>query len=157
MPIPQGALERAVARANHFQHVDLAVLWEEAGKTLAGGDEGAARAAFSQALTHYTAYNAAWREHLPASRWDHDYAPELAAMKARVRGLSARELAPETQGWVRDLLEGRATDAANALLAADGAPIARAHAPLVRVVAWLCGAAGEEGAASRLGARAARS
>jgi hypothetical protein len=156
MAIPQGALERAVAKANHFQNADLAALWEEAGKTLAGGDEGAARAAFSQALTHYTAYNEAWRAHLPASRWDHDYAPELAAMKARVRGLAARTIARDTPSWVRDLLEGRATDAANALLEGDGAPIAKAHAPLVHVVAWLCGAAGEDAAAARLGARAPR-
>ncbi len=100
-------------KADHWTELGLAGQWARAGELLSVQDPLASAAAWAHAADHYQAYHDAWQEHLPASRWDYDYGPELS--EALTRGRGPKLVPPEPAArapFVDHALHGRFDEAA---------------------------------------------
>lgn len=69
--------------ADHWTELAFAVRWERVAELLSEEDPAASRVAWSRAADGYKVYNEAWSAHLPSSRFDHDYEPELGYARAK--------------------------------------------------------------------------
>jgi hypothetical protein len=98
----------AYVRANHFQVLDVALLWDRAAGELILRDPAAARLALEHAIRAYEAYRQAYAEHMPASRWDYDYGPELSAAERRSSAIGPLlQPDPRLPSWMLSVLQGR--------------------------------------------------
>ena len=87
------SIHAAVLKADGWAQLACAQAWEKVACAFEPLDAGAARLAWAYAAEHYSSYAAEYDAHLPASRWDHDYRPELAAATAKRSALPARPIA----------------------------------------------------------------
>ncbi len=122
---------------DHFTHLGLATAWEQVAIFLASEDEPASRLAWSYAADHYGAYNEAWRAHLPASRWDHDYAPELGEARRRAGRGAAQAFAESgpRETLVQLTLERRLDEA---IACVTERPRRRSRRALLAILAYHC-------------------
>src|SRR5262249_49544342 len=91
--------------------------------------------------------------HLPASRWDYDYARELSDAEAKVRALRAGAPSDALAGFVRLALERRYEAAVAAIPDGVASPIDRA---VIAALVTICRIGGRGADADRLAALAAR-
>lgn len=136
-----------VLRAQHFGTLAMALAWDEAGRALIGSDPRAAKVALGEAVRAYEAYREMHREHLPASRHDHDYASECEAADALRRTLvelPSRSVQPR---WADHILE-RAFEQALVLL--PETLVGDAERALAKVLATACGLASRSEDAERV-------
>jgi hypothetical protein len=141
----------AYSCANHFQVLGVAELWDRAATQLAPRDPGAARIALDHAINAYKAYRKAYASHMPASRWDHDYGPELSDAQRRRREIPACDPRPDLPGWILLVLRREYTQAIQEL--GEGPLTADERAVLAAMV-LLCRIARQDETADRLEARA---
>ncbi len=142
--------------SDHWSQYDLGVRWREAGTALAQLHPGAARSAYGWSLLFFNRYREAWRDHLPASRWDSDGASEIAEIRNLMEALAADSSEQPLPAWVEALFSG---DWQRALGAISDAPPEPQWAVLTDLLAGACQAAGQPDDAGRRkwpGARSGR-
>jgi hypothetical protein len=82
---------------DHFQWVGFGERWEQVGDRLRDrGEPQWAAIAYAHADRHYCAYAEAWREHLPASRFDNDGGAYLEPLRAKRNGCGSPRTMPRT-------------------------------------------------------------
>jgi hypothetical protein len=140
-------LATAVLRSDWWTMLACATAWQALAEAISGTDPGAARLAWQHAAQAYAVYNAEHAAHLPASRFDHDYGPELSAAEAAARSLAPAAPSDALPGWLRAVLDRRFTDALNAL---PGPPSDAGERAAVRMLAIACRATERVADAERL-------
>jgi len=138
----------SIRGANHFTQLAWAEAWAAVAKQLEPARPSSARAAWRFASAGYDAYTEAYWKHMPASRFDYDYAQEAADAHARAHATVAAGDAPPLARWIEDALAGRFDDAAAAAELTDD--LSRAIAAALSVG---CYAAGRTDDAERLSRR----
>jgi hypothetical protein len=134
-------LTQALHFANWWTQLACAQRWQRAAVLLESVDSGAARLAFRHAASCYAVYHEEHRAHLPASRFDHDFGPELGDMEARWRALPDCPPTDAIPSWIQLTLARRFSDALEELQAPPTLAFERA---LLGVLALACRAAKRE-------------
>jgi hypothetical protein len=130
-----------------WTHLYAAQAWEKAARLLEAVDPCAARQAWAYAARSYGIYREAFDAHRPASRWDHDYGPELSTAESKMRALPEGALSDALPSWAQLVLDRRFTDAMAALGARPQTSAERAMLP---ILALACRRADREDDADRL-------
>jgi hypothetical protein len=109
-----------------WSQLGAAEAWAKAARLLEPFDPGAARSAWGRAARSFGIYNDEHRAHLPASRFDYDYGPELTEAEGKARELPDRPPSEALPEWARRMLAGRFGDALPLVAAPPEAPAERA-------------------------------
>jgi len=152
MPLDSDPLASALTLSDWWTMLACATAWQAIAEAFANVDPGAARIAWKHAADAYGVYNEEHAAHLPASRFDHDYGPELSAAEAAARSLPVAAPSAALPEWLRATLERRFTDALGALREPPTDGPGRAA---TRILALACRAGKRVGDAERLEAWAA--
>jgi hypothetical protein len=105
--VDQTEFARRFQSAGHWLHLDLGDHWLNAGIAFTAAYPSAARRAFDWSRFYLEAYNRAWSEHLPASRWDGDAGDQIMKVIKLQRALpDAPPGEPPLPAWVYQLLAG---------------------------------------------------
>ena len=140
-------IDEVFSRADWWTHLALAEAWAATARLFEATDPGAARLAWKHAAASYGVYSDEYRAHLPTSRWDNDYGPELAEAETKWRALADQPMGDATPVWVRAALERRF---AEAIANVRDRPTAAAERALLAMLAIACHWANRKEDAQRL-------